>query len=119
MRMRDKSELKFGLNVAERLLFRGPWFFCVSESSKYVFFFLRNVRPGGGFQKMGFQVASLALFLYFWASPTAILKYHFYESQATKINTEKRKLNNMAVTLRVSISFFISFKSPKYWLQWG
>ena len=37
MRIRDQSELKFGLNVAERLFFRGPYIFGVSESGKYDF----------------------------------------------------------------------------------
>ena len=38
MRICDQSELKFGLNVAERLFFRRSWFFCVSESGKFDFF---------------------------------------------------------------------------------
>ena len=71
MRIRDQSELKFGLNVAERLFFRRPWIFCVSESSKYDFLVEMFDRVGDSWVS---KLQALFSFLYFWTSPTIILK---------------------------------------------
>ena len=74
-------------------------------------FFWRNVRPGGGL--VGFQVASLVLFLYFCASPPLFRKYPSREAQIAKKH-RKTKLNNMAVVLRVSILFSLVLRALNF-----
>ena len=100
MRIRDQSELKFGLNAAERLFFRGPWIFCVSESGKYDFL-------GEMFHQVGdswvSKLQALFFFLYFWAIPTVISKILLSRGTNRQNKHKKTKLNNMAVILRVFI----------------
>ena len=102
MWIRDPSELKFDLNVTESLFFRGSWIF-LCEQIGQIQFFGWDLWPGGGF--MGFQVASLVLFLCFWASPAVISKIPLSRGTNCQNKHRKTKLNNMAVILRVFILF--------------
>ena len=87
MRIRDQSELKFGLNVAERPFFHGPWIFCVSKSSKYNFLVEMFDWVGDSWVSI---LQALFSFLYFWSSLTIISKILLSRGINRKINTEKQ-----------------------------
>ena len=98
MRIRDQSELKFGLNVAERLFFRGPYIFGVSESGKYDILVEMSDRVGDSWVS---KLQALFSFLYVWASPTVISKIPLSRGTNRQNKHRKTNLNNMAVNLRV------------------
>ena len=98
MRIRDQSELKFGLNVAKRLFFRGPWIFCMSESGKYDFLVEMFDRVGDSWVS---KLQALLSFLYVWASLTVISKIPLSRGTNRQNKHRKTNLNNMAVIWRV------------------
>ena len=88
MPIREQSELKCGLNVAERPFFRGPWSLCVSDSGKYDCFGEMFDRVGDSWVSKLQALFSFSTFD--WASPTVISKIPPREAQIAKINIEKQ-----------------------------